>query len=219
MTSASPRAMRIGGITIVLGLALTGCGTAVKPEAATQTSTVANSADSDNYTIVDYIRQNGIVETPVRRGDPGIPTLTLPMPRGWADAGPRTPKQAWGALVSAAPQTAQDPPTIVTLMSRLTGNVNPAKILEHAPNRIKHLPGYSGESDGNTTKFDGFDAHQIGGSYLKNGAPRVVSQKTVVIPGQDGLYMLQLNGDAPQTESQSLQDATAAIDTQSTITP
>jgi hypothetical protein len=48
---------------------------------------------------------------------------------------------------------------------------------------------------------------------------RVIAQKTVVIPGQDGLYVLQLNADGTEDQMGALMDATGVIDEQTTITP
>jgi hypothetical protein len=41
----------------------------------------------------------------------------------------------------------------------------------------------------------------------------------VVIPGQDGLYVLQLNADGTEDQTGSLMDATNVINEQTTITP
>jgi len=48
---------------------------------------------------------------------------------------------------------------------------------------------------------------------------RMVAQKTVVIPGQDGLFVLQLNADGTEDQAMPLMDATQTIDDQTTITP
>ena len=69
------------------------------------------------------------------------------------------------------------------------------------------------------SKLGGLDATQIGGIYTKDGAKRAIAQKTVVIPGKDGLYVMQLNADGPQDQIGPLMDATSAIDAQTTITP
>ena len=172
-----------------------------------------------NKTIVDYIKENGIVESPVHRGDPGAPTIDLPFPPGWEDAGNRTPKWAYGAIVSTDPAMAQDPPTIIALVSKLTGDVDPAKILEYAPGEIKNLPGYDGATDGQPSTLGGFDATQIGGTYTRDGVKRAIAQKTVVIPGQDALYVLQLNADGTEDQMLALMDATGVIDEQTKITP
>ncbi len=104
-------------------------------------------------------------------------------------------------------------------MSKLTGNVDPAKILEFAPGEIQNLPGYDGARSGSPSKLGGFDAVQLGGSYNKDGAKRAIAQKTVVIPGQDALYVLQLNADGTEDQMGALMDATSVIDEQTKITP
>jgi hypothetical protein len=228
--------LRVGGVAtlaVALGIALAGCGSDSSSDEATageQTST-SEAAPADAaattspqqpgpaYTIVDYIRDNNIDEAPVRRGEPGAPAVDLPLPPGWQDAGDRAPEWAYSAMVFADPAMAADPPTIVALMSKLTGEADAAKILEFAPNEIKNLPGYENLGDGNPSELSGFDAYQIGGAYTRDGAKRMIAQKTVVIPGDGGLYVLQINADGLEDQIGPLMDATAAIDEQATITP
>jgi hypothetical protein len=230
------RSLRAGVIAvaaIAIGVGLSGCGSDTKSEPSTskQTSAASSSttskaapstpaqASGPNKTIVDYIKESGIVETPVHRGDPGSPTIDLPFPPGWEDAGSRTPEWAYGAIVSNDPAMGQDPPTIIALVSKLAGNVDPAKILEYAQGEIKNLPGYDGAPEGSPSTLGGFDATQIGGTYTKDGVKRAIAQKTVVIPGQDALYVLQLNADGTEDQMGALMDATSANDEQTTITP
>jgi hypothetical protein len=230
------RLLRAGVIAvaaIAIGIGLSGCGSDTKSERSTskQTSTASSTttskaaptssaqASGPNKTIVDYIKENGITESPVHRGDPGSPTITLPFPPGWEDAGSRTPEWAYAAIVSNDPAMAQDPPTIISLVSKLTGNVDPAKILEYAQGEIKNLPGYDGAQGGQPSTLGGFDATQIGGTYTKDGVKRAIAQKTVVIPGQDALFVLQLNADGTEDQMGALMDATGVIDEQTTITP
>jgi Probable lipoprotein LpqN len=227
------RASVIAISAIAIGIGLSGCGSDTKSEpstsketsaaASTTTSkaapTTAAPAAGPNKTIVDYIKENGIVESPVHRGDPGAPTIDLPFPPGWEDAGNRTPEWAYAAIVATDPAMAQDPPTVIALVSKLTGDVDPAKILEYAPGEIKNLPGYDGATEGSPSTLGGFDATQIGGTYTKNGVKRAIAQKTVVIPGQDALYVLQLNADGTEDQMGALMDATSVIDEQTKITP
>jgi hypothetical protein len=112
-----------------------------------------------------------------------------------------------------------NPPTIIALVSKLTGNVDPAKILEYAQGEIKNLPGYDGATEGSPSTLGGFEATQIGGTYTKDGVKRAIAQKTVVIPGQDALFVLQLNADGTEDQMGALMDATGVIDEQTTITP
>jgi hypothetical protein len=229
---SSLRAGVIAIAAVALGVGLSGCGsdTKTEPSASKTTSselkttsskaapTTTAEASGPNKTIVDYIKENNIVETPVHRGDPGSPTIDLPFPPGWEDAGNRTPDWAYGAILFTDPAMEQDPPTIIALVSKLTGNVDPAKILEYAPGEIKNLPDYDGAKDGTSSTLSGFDAIQIGGSYTKEGVKRVIAQKTVVIPGKDGLYVLQLNADGTEDQMGPLMDATGVIDEQTKIT-
>lgn len=232
--------MRAGGIAITvvaLGIALAGCGSktvsgtateATGTDGTSETSSAPSKTKAEDtstptaghqYTIVDYIRDNNITETPVHRGDPGTPTLDLPIPEGWTDATSSAPEWAWGAIVSTDPAFEADPPSIIALMSKLTGDVDPAKILEYAPNEIRNLPGYENQGDGSAGQLSGFDAYQIGGTYVKEGATRLIAQKTVVIPGSDGLFVLQFNADGTEDQMGPLMDATSAIDDQTVITP
>jgi Probable lipoprotein LpqN len=224
------RTVRAGGIAImavVLGLAMAGCGSNEKKSAeSSKPSTSSSAAPTSvpeakaNLTIPDYIKQQGLKETPVKRGDPGSPEINMPFPPGWEDMGPDTPQWAWGAIkFTGDPAMADHPPTIIALLSKLTGNVDPAKILEYAPGEMKNLPGYEGDGTGSAATLGGFDAWQIGGSYMKDGVKHAVAQKTVNIPAADGLFVLQLNADGTEDQMPILMDATKAIDEQTTITP
>ncbi|WP_328360388.1 LpqN/LpqT family lipoprotein [Mycobacterium sp. NBC_00419] len=224
-----------GLAAISLSVALVGCGskTETKPATSTSTSTSTSTATSTstkaspspaestgkNQTIQDYLKENQIQETAVHRGDPGSPTIDLPFPTDWSDAGPQTPEWAYGAIVYDKPETPDDPPSIIAIVSKLTGNVDPAKILELAPGELKNLPDYEPLGDDNKSTLSGFDAVQLGGNYVKDGKKRIIAQKTVVIPTADGLFVLQLNADALDGQEGVLMDATSVIDEKTTITP
>ena len=109
------------------------------------------------------------------------------------------------------PSMAADPPTIVALMSRLTGDVDPAQVFKFAPGELKNLPGFEG-GDGKTGTLSGFDAYQIGGTYVRDGVKRMIAQKTIVIPGADGLFVVQLNADGLEDQINPLMTATSEID-------
>lgn len=91
-----------------------------------------------HYTIVDFIRDNRIVETQLHPGDPGAPIVNLPTPPGWAEAGRATPTWAWGAIYFTDPAMSADPPSIVTLVSKLTGD-GAARVLSYAPGELRWL--------------------------------------------------------------------------------
>lgn len=219
-----------------LGLALAGCGSGTKTgdeeatfvtSATTSTTSTTTSATSPtstsapatgaHYTIADYIRDNRIEETAVRHGDPGSPTIDLPVPDGWQLL-PESSSAPYGGIVYTQPADPNDPPTIVAILSKLTGDVDAAKIIEFAPGELMNLPEFDG-NDGSESTLSGFQAWQLGGSYTKNGILRSVAQKTVIIPAPDGVFVLQLDADALDDETVPLMDATDVIDEQTTITP
>jgi len=168
-------------------------------------------------TLRDYLTRNQIVETPVHRGDPGVPNIALPFPPGWADAGPRTPDGALGAIVYRQPQDPSDPPMIVAVVSKLTGNVDPTEVLQHPSADLLDLPGYQPSGDPSPGRVSGFDATQWGGTYVKNGTKRIVTQKTVVIPDNGAVFVLQIKADVPDVQDNVVMAASDVIDEQTVI--
>ena len=51
-------------------------------------------------------------------------------------------------------------------------------------------------------------AYQLGGTWTQDGQTKIVAQKTVVIPGSDGLYVLQLNADGLEDQADIIGAAT-----------
>lgn len=184
------------------------------------TSSPTSVADSaSKQTIKQYIKDNEITSTSVHLGDPGAPNIVIALPQGWSDLGVDTPKWAYGAVQLDAAPDPNDPPTIMVLLSKLTGDVDPAKILESAPNELKNLPEYKSAADPNSSKLSGFDAVQLAGLYTRDGKERTIAQKTVVIPVNDAVYVLQINADALKSDAAALMLATDVIDKQTKITP
>lgn len=177
------------------------------------------SAPGPATTIADYIAEHDIRETPVFRGDPEAPTVDLPFPEGWEDAGADTPEWAYGAIYYSGPGAEEYTPSIVALMSRLTGDVDPDAIIEYAAGELTNLPGWEPLSRGRTSTLSGFPAYQLGGTWVQDGVTKVVAQKTAVVPGNDGLYVLQLNADGLESQLDIIGPATDIIDDQTVITP
>lgn len=216
-------------VSVALSLALVGCGHDHKSGGQSSTSTTASTSASSTttassaapaakakYTIADYVKDNHITETPVHHGDPG-PNVDLPVPNGWQlnqNAG-----TSYGGIVMTQPSNPADPPTVSALFSKFTGDVDPAKILQYAPGEVQNLPGYEGSGEGKASTLGGFQAWQIGGTYQRDGKTRMIAQKTVVIPGQGAVYVLQLNAEGPEADSGPLLDVTKIIDDHTTITP
>jgi hypothetical protein len=225
---------------VALSVVLAGCGSDTKTTTASgSTSTTGATPTSSktatptpkvaprtqqntagpNPTISTYIQQNGIVETPVKRGDPGSPQINLPFPDGWQNAGTDTPDWAYGAIVYTGPEAAEYTPSIVAIVSKLTGNVDPQKIIDRAPGELNNLPGYKAMNDGVVSRLGDYPAYQLGGTWVQDGQTKIVAQKTVVIPGSDGVYVLQLNADGLQKQGDIVSAADDVIDAQTTITP
>ncbi|MDF2584465.1 MAG: putative lipoprotein LpqN [Mycobacterium sp.] len=235
----------VAAMATTLGLILSGCGSDTKTtEGSAKTSASAESSGAStsesapkttkpkvaprdevtggsgpNETIASYIEANGIQETPVKRGDPGSPTIDLPFPEGWEDAGADTPEWAYGAIVYTGPEAAEYTPSIVALVSKLTGNVDPQRIIDLAGGELQNLPDYEGWNEGAVSTLGEYPAFQLGGTWIQDGLTKIVAQKTVVIPGADGLYVLQLNADGTEDQADIVSSATDVIDSETTITP
>jgi len=184
---------------------------------AANTDEPSATSEASVKTIPDYIKNNGISAVRVRRGDPGAPRIGLGLPRGWSDLGEETPEWAYAGAVYDKAVDPNDPPTIVVLLSKLTGNVDPAKILEYAPGELMNLPGYQSVAE-EKSKLGEYDAVQLAGLYTRDGKQVSIAQKTVVITfGDDAVYVLQINADAPASDAPVLMQATDAIDRQAAI--
>lgn len=184
-------------------------------------TTVATPVNGSYETITDYLERAGITQVQVKPGEPGVPRVDMPTPDGWMAAGARTPPWAFSAFLSADPSMAADPPTITTLMARLTGPVDAAEVLDYAPGELSNMPGFDHPGTAQRASLDGFEASQTGGTYVKDGVPRLIAQKTVVVPASDGgaLYVLQINANGPANQWTPLLQATEQLDRTTKITP
>jgi len=221
----------VGLCAVTLTVTLAGCN-ATKPEsksaesstttssaAASSTLAVPDMPTGPNKTIADYINENKIIETPFNKDEPGAPVFDFPTPPDWALAGEQTPEWAYGAIVYQKPVNPEDPPFVLAIISKLTGDVDPAKILEFAPGLLQNLPGYEQDGDVEKTTLSGFDGVEFQASYLKGEERRYIAQATVVIPGKDGaIFVLQLNADAPKDQGQVVRDAAKVINAETKIT-
>ena len=161
----------------------------------------AHTSRGPNPTIASYIQQSDITETPVHRGDPGAPTINLPIPDGWADAGPDTPAAAYWAIVDNGPEAAKYTPSIVATVSKLVGNVDQQKLLDLAAGDLKNLPGFKQGDDTRPLPCQ-FSRLAIGRHLDAGGQTKAIAQKTVVIPGMS-VYLLQLSADCLRSNRES----------------
>ncbi|TXI38239.1 MAG: hypothetical protein E6Q56_09275 [Mycobacterium sp.] len=165
-----------------------------------------------------YILDNKIAEVPFQSGDPGTPKIDFPLPPDWSPAGDRTPDWAYGAIVYDKAQDPANPPFMYAIASKLTGAVDPEKILQLAPGQLNELPGFKPvEGPPQRDKLSGFDSVNYVGTYEWEGETRSVGQETIVIPGKDALFVLQLNGEAPGGQEQVVIDAAKVIRAQTKI--
>lgn len=228
----------LAAVTMAIGLTMTGCGssgdsaessssetsasssaaeTTAETSAATETSA---AAPADTQTVGEYLTAQGVTQTIVTRGEPGAPTLNLPMPAGWADVGGDTPEDAYGAIYLESAKGTPNPPAILARMARLEGGeFDAAKILELSPNAVTRTPGWEGPAVGEPSTLGGFDAMAIAGTAVVDGAPNFIARKTVVIPGPEHTYVLALDAQGPVDEQQALIDAMTVIDDETTIEP
>ncbi|MBJ8337936.1 LpqN/LpqT family lipoprotein [Antrihabitans sp. YC3-6] len=173
-----------------------------------------------NKTIADYIVDNDITETVVHSGDAGSPTVGLPIPDGWEDANDKAPDVAYGAILYSGPEAGEYPVTVIAIMSKLDGNVDPDELLSFARGELQNLPGFEPLAEGTKTTFNDFPAFEYGGTYKgDNGETLISAQKTVVVEGSDGTYVMQFNVDGAEAQIDVIKDVTTFIDENVTITP
>ena len=165
-----------------------------------------------------YIVDNKIAEVPFKKDEPGTPKIDFPFPPDWVSAGDRTPDWAYGAIVYSKPQDPNDRPFIYAIASKLTGDVDANKILDLASGQLDELPGFKSDGPPERGTFDGNDSVTYTGTYTWEGEPRAVGQQTIVVPGKDGLFVLQLNGEAPADQEQVVIDAATIIREKTKIT-
>ena len=229
----------VGVAAVGLSLVLAGCSPDEKASTATTSATPGvwtgspapadgagegrgGAADAEapaaGATLHQYIVDNKIAEVPFRKDEAGTPTIDFPFPPDWVSAGDKTPEWAYGAIVYDKADDPEDPPYMYAIASKLTGDVDPAKILRYAPTQLNDLPEFTPLGEPEKDSLGGFEAINYIGSYVRDGKPRSVGQQTVVIPGKDALFVLQINAESPKGQEQSVIDAFTIISDETTIT-
>ncbi|MCX6400616.1 MAG: LpqN/LpqT family lipoprotein [Propionibacteriales bacterium] len=217
---------------LLLAFGLVACGSdepdsdkSKETPSASPTSTSPSSDSSSEpteaapTTIPEYLAQEGIEQTQLTRDTDEL-TVDLPVPDGWSSTEDYADLASYGAIVLDAAADPSNPPRILGILARLDGDADPAKILEYAPGELEAIDGFTPTNmGGDSSTLGGFDAVQIGGTYTDGGQELLIAQKTVVIPGDDALYVLQLNAYALSDEVDALIAALETIDAQTTITP
>ncbi len=211
----------IGAATLAaaLCLGLSGCGSGTQPAGDTTAPPGVVSRDGGAHpTIATYFQSNGITDTPVRRGDPGSPTVDLPLPDGWTYAGHDTPDWAYDAITYTGPEASRYTPSVVALLSRLSGDADPQTILDLASGELRNLPGYEPIDEGRPATLAGYPSYRLSGIWVQDAQTKIIAQTTAVISAADGTYILQLNSDGLQEQSRIVTAATDLVDTSTVIT-
>lgn len=213
-------ATTIGGAALAAALcvAMSGCGSSTQPEPSTTSPAAVAPGAGAHPTIATYLQHNSITDTQVRRGDPGVPSVDLPVPDGWTNAGSRTPTWAYDAITYTGPEASRYTPSIIALLSRLTGDADPQAILDLASGELRNLPGYEATDEGGAATLAGYPSYRLSGTWVHDAQTKVIAQTTALIAVPDGLFILQLNSDGLQEQSAIVTAATDLVNELTTIT-
>lgn len=173
------------------------------------------AAPGAERTIADYIRDTGITETPVRAGDATAPTIELPALAGWVDATAQAGENVYVAVKYEGEElTAADyTPNVVVLLSRLTGRtIDGDALLAVAPGEVRNLTGYAPYGSPRSEKLAGHRAYKIAATYDLDGMPALVGQSTVLVPGRDATYIVQISVTGARSQEKIVQAAVQKID-------
>ena len=149
----------------------------------------------------------------VRAAHPGRPGTA---------AGDDNPPWAYDSIIYSGPAVAGDTdytPSVVALLSKLTGTVDATALLAAAPGELQNLPGFKPSGPGTPTTLGAYPAYQSAGTWNADGKTKFVAQKTVIIPSGGATYVLQLNSDAAADQTGLVQAATVLVDQQTKVTP
>ena len=229
----APRGRRRPSVPVVVGAAgVAALGTAVAifvgmqgPNSSSITSETTAPASPPLGTLVEapppttidgYIKANNIQATTVTPSTPGAPKIDLPVPPGWT----RTPEGPGGnyfGLVFDTPTKPDDAPRFSVTVEKLLGDVDTEKLLALAAGSAEQLPGYAGDPPVRAP-LSGFPGARLAGTYTKDGAPRMVAQYVVVIPGTDGTYLMRISADSPDADAGAVRAAAKVFAQKTTIT-
>ncbi|MFL0239002.1 LpqN/LpqT family lipoprotein [Mycobacterium sp. SMC-17] len=212
-----------------LSVVLAGCDSGKDASAASDTATSAaptaadagnKAADGPNPTIASYIKEHKITEQQVHRTDPGEPKVDLPKPDGWRATGDDNPSWAYDSIIYNGPVDAANyAPSVVALLSKLTGDVDAKALMATAPGEIQNLPGFTPSGPGTETTVRDYPAYRIAGTWVSDGKKKFVAQQTVIFPSDGATYVLQLNSDGAADQTPIIQAATDVVAKQVKITP
>jgi serine/threonine-protein kinase len=173
-----------------------------------------------NYqTIQTYIQQNGIDEQGQHRGNTTAPTILTPIPDGWRDAGSESPNFAYQTLLYDGADAPNSRPYVIVILSKLVGNVDPAKVFSVASGELYNLAGWVPDNPGRVGKLEGYPEFELSGQWDSDGKRTAVTQKTVLLNWKQGFYVLQINLNSAPEYRPILDRMIASIDQDARIYP
>ncbi|WP_370250361.1 LpqN/LpqT family lipoprotein [Nocardioides sp.] len=169
-------------------------------------------------TIATYLAGLGATQRTVA---PSTGFLDVPRAPGWTFTPDQPPYAPYGALVFDGGTDPQQPPRVLMLAIELgSAAVDPARLLELAPNELLELPGFEAMVDEpDRFRLAGFDAVRYAGTIPAGDSPLTIIQYTAVVPAEVGLYVVQLNAYARPAELETLTAMMERIDTSLGIDP
>ena len=84
-------------------------------------------------------------------------------------------------------------------------------VLVYSSGELYNLAGYRPVIEPTLGSLDGYRAADASGTYLKGANRHVVIQKTIAIPSNNGLYVLQLEAEGPEGDEQLLANTLADV--------
>ncbi|NMO01313.1 hypothetical protein HH308_08800 [Gordonia sp. TBRC 11910] len=221
------RSLSATALTCAAVVTLSACSqTTVDDAAASRSVTTQHPTPSSpastpgtHYTIADYVRDTDIAEVAVKQGDSTAPRIVLPELPGWVEATRQAPAGTYRALKYTPGIAATDySPNVVVFVSKLTGRViDPDKILAAAPGELHNLEGFAPIGKPGVEKLAGYQAYKIAGTYRLDGADTVVGQSTLILPGTNTAYLVQINITGAASQIDIVKAAARAIDKGLTI--
>ena len=220
-------------IAVVASLFVAACGSedtanestsassaAAESTAAAEATSAELAADTDEsgQTVIEYLEENGITRTHILANTPDVPQPDITLPAGWTDGGGDGEK-IWGTIALTGTKDTPDPSVILLTYSKFNGPVDPAKILELAPNTVLALPDHAGPETAAPLEISGFDAVTISGTGTEEGKPVFVGTTAIVIPRQDGIYEILFMAKGPVAQEAAITQAMSVLNTETKIQP
>ncbi|WP_241383988.1 LpqN/LpqT family lipoprotein [Rhodococcus sp. CH91] len=173
---------------------------------------------STGKSLRDYLDTHGVELLPCHAGEPGRPSVELPVPRGWTIVPAHLFPRARTVLVAPEYTEAGWTPIAVLLHNRLSVRRPTGELLAAAAAATQELPEWS-ELDCETSNFRGHPSVITRGKYRAGGVDFDARSRHLVIDHDQDRYLTQLavttRADAPA----SLREGAQTIHTEMWVDP